>query len=699
MRVNFYCLLFTITMLSAPAVGQEQDTQKEDLYELSLEELMNVPINSASKKNETLFDAPLSSYTITKGDIEKSGSTSIMEALRLAPGVIVREQANGMYDIHIRGMENITRTNGTFLKANAYTLVMIDNRPVFNHGLGGTNWESLSIDLNDVERIEIVRGPSSPLFGPNAVTGVINIITKRLGTSSTLVNANVQAGTLGTTIANTSVGKKFGKKFSMVLSGNFQDRNRVDTEYYRESTGEYLPLDQYIPDATNRNRQYPEPNRSLNRWGVNGYFSYKASEKISLDLTVTHQESAFQKIWITNPLYDGSTENKTVNLNATIHGLNIRTSYLKGHNIDNHINVPYAEYDFNVADIVAEYDIKLGSKYTVTPGISYQTVTFDDRDYVNPDMGVIGLFNAENNITTTAGYLRADLNFTEKLRALAGIRIDKFSDPDEAYFAYEFATTYKINSSNLVRAAVTRSNSGSFIGYNFLNIAGGQVGNSNLDLFTLDMIEFGYRSQLSTMLQLDIDVFQQTGKNLTAILQTSGPQVFFNVPTTARQRGATISLNFVPNEKIQFKPFITLQKTETEDLPSFYLDPSLPSPPFPTVTYSNSTHRYTPGSYGGFYFNYRPIAKLNINLSGYYFSKQTQYDFSYNPNNDSTPQYANGQIGSKFMMNAKASYEIVKNLTVFLNGRNLFGSDTREFYAGDRTAGLYTAGLSYNLLK
>ena len=352
-----------------------------------------------------------------------------------------------------------------------------------------------------------------------------------------------------------------------------------------------------------------------------------------------------------------------------------------------------------LADVVAEYEIKLGDKYSITPGISYQSVTFDDRDYINSDMGIIGLFNAENTITTTAGYLRADLNFTEKLRVLAGVRMDKFSDPDDVYLAYEFATTYKLNASNLVRAAVTQSNSGSFIGYNFLNIAGGQIGNTNLDLFTLNMIEFGYRSQLSSKLQLDIDVFHQTGKNLTAIVQTAGPQQFFNVPTTAKQIGTTISLNFVPNEKIQIKPFITFQKTETEDLASLYLDPSLPSPPYPAVTYSNSTHKYTPGSFGGFYFNYKPTTKFNVNLSGYYFAKQTQYDGSYDVADSSTPQYANGQISGKFTLNAKVSYELVKNLNVFINGRNLFGSDSREFYAADRTAGLYTAGLTYNMTK
>jgi iron complex outermembrane recepter protein len=716
MKIKIYSAL-TIVLLSFCITTFAQDAEpkkEEDLYDLSLEELMNIPIKSASKKEETLFEAPLSSYTITRSDIDKAGSTSIPEALRMAPGVIVREQANGMYDVHIRGMDNLTRTNGTFLKSNAYTLVMVDNRPVFNHGLGSTNWESLSVDINDVERIEIVRGPSSPLFGPNAVTGVINIITKRLDDSNVMVNANIQAGTLGTTIGNASVGKKFGK-FSAIISGNFQNRSRVDSKYYDSFTGQYSNLDEFfVAPGVPSTRPHLNIPRSLEKWGINGFFTYKASDQVSVDLSLSAQGAGFQKIWVANPLNDGVTDNVTANLNAKIYNVNLRSSYLKGHTVDLRGNLPYSEYNFSVADAIAEYDYKIGEKYSITPGVSYQSVTFDDRDFVNPKSpGIVGLFNAENSITTLAGYVRADLNFTDNLRVLGGLRVDKFSDPNKAYVAYEFASTYKVNSKNLVRIAITRSNSGSFVGYNFLNIGGGQVGNKNLKLFTLDMIEVGYRAQLTSKLQLDVDLFQQTGNNLTAILATSIPsasnpiglpQEFLNIPTSATQIGTTISLNFVPNDKIQFKPFFTFQKTDTKDFPSAYLKPDI-IPGVALVQYSSSEHAYTPGSYGGFYFNYRVMEKLNLNLSGYYFSSQNQYDGSVDiakrtPGTPFLTQVeSNAQITSKFMMNAKVSYEVAKNLNVFVNARNLLGSSSREFYGADQIAGLYTGGLSYNFLK
>lgn len=702
MRI-LYALTLFVFVGSYQTFAQEQSV---DLYELTLEELMNVPIQSASKKEETLFDAPLSSYTITSSEIEKSGSTSIMEALKLSPGVIVREESNGVYDIHIRGLENLTRTNGTFLKANTYTLVMIDNRPVFNHGLGGTFWESLPVDINDVERIEIVRGPSSSLFGPNAVTGVINIITKRMGGAKSIVNTNIQAGTSGTSIANISLGRTFSNKFSTIVTANFQDRLRFDEVYYKDSTGTYAPLSQLIPNADMRNKRYPHPSRSLNRWGVNGYFTYKASDKISIDLSLSKQEATSQRLFTTNPLQYANTNNLAANLGLKIHALKIRTSYVDGYNSDIQYNVPHGVYDFQVGDIMGEYDIKLGSNYTVTPGISYQSVKFEDAKYNDPAKGLFTYFNANVSINTTAAYIRSDLNFTKKLRALAALRVDKFSVPDKTYLAYEFSSTYKLNSKNLIRAAVTRSNSGSFIGYNFLdiNIPGftRTQGNTNLKLFTLSMIEVGYRSQIGKNFQLDLDLFSQKGKNLSAITVTSfvpTASQFRNTPTTATQLGATFSINYVPNDKIQFKPFVTLQKTETEDLPlatgfpTNYIDPQLAP-----VTYTNSTHKYTPGYYGGFYLNYAPVSKFNVNLSSYFFGKQSQYDGSWNENNPAkAKQTAEGQIKSKFMLSAKISYEVLKGLNVFVSGRNLIGASSREFYAADKTAGLYLVGASFNL--
>ncbi|HYE53600.1 MAG TPA: Plug domain-containing protein, partial [Chitinophagaceae bacterium] len=101
-------LLFTVCCISVSKVqGQSDSAGASGLQELSLEKLLNLKVVSVSKSSEFLFDAPLSASVITKEEIRRAGSTSIMEALRLAPGLIVREQTNGNYDIYIRGMDNV----------------------------------------------------------------------------------------------------------------------------------------------------------------------------------------------------------------------------------------------------------------------------------------------------------------------------------------------------------------------------------------------------------------------------------------------------------------------------------------------------------------------------------------------------------------------------------------------------------------
>ncbi|HEY9047092.1 MAG TPA: TonB-dependent receptor plug domain-containing protein [Ohtaekwangia sp.] len=723
MNLKFTCLL-ALSVWSLAATAQTPEKPSDDLYSLSLEELMNVPINSASKKDETLFDAPLSSYTITRAEIDKAGSTSIMEALRLAPGVIVREETNGVYDIHLRGFDNALRyTQQPFTKSDFTTLVMIDNRPVFNNNLGGTFWESLPIDIHDVERIEIVRGPSAPLFGPNAVTGVINIITRRATGQGIYTDAKVQY-TSNTVIANGAFGKNIQDKLSFILSGNYQDRDRFDDTYYS------IPADKFVDPVTlftgnsqnpqgSASNRFPNPGRALNKWGANGFVNYKPIDKVSLDLSIGLQKDEVQKAFLgvqgsSSQLTYFSTnrsDSRYANLAAQVYGIHIRSSFVDGHDNINVGSNP-SQYNYTTFDATAEYGINIGEKNTITPGISYQVVDFTDKDYTHPEQSIYGFLNADRSINTVAGFVRTDINPSEHWRIMAAIRADKFSTPDKTRIAYELATTYKINQNNLIRAAITRSNSGSFIGNTYLNVTSGtgiptaptvkQTGNTNLSLLTVEMYEVGYRAQLSKSFQLDIDIFHQQMNDIAALLLTEVqatnlpsppyPAIipktyqFQNVPTKLIQNGITLSLNYVPSEKIQFKPFVTVQHTETKDLPSDYVASSF------NPTYSDSKHTNTPTWYGGFYFNYKATSRFNINLSSYTYARHTQYDYA-----DKISPRTQGDISGKFLLNAKLNYTPVKSVNLFLNGRNILNSDSREFYGTDKIGGVYMIGAAITM--
>jgi iron complex outermembrane receptor protein len=571
---------------------------------------------------------------------------------------------------------------------------MIDNRPVFNNNLGGTFWEALPVDLNDVERIEIVRGPSAPLFGPNAVTGVINIITKR-ATTKNYVNATAQQGTNATTIMNATVGRKFSDKISFTVSGNYQKRNRFEDLYYNPSTdGFQKPNEVFV---TNADKRYPHPELALDRYGINGFLTINPTAKTSIDLSLGTQDSETQKNFLGSvegsPFTTNRTQSHYANLSSKIYGLHVRGSVQTG---KENLNVGYApnRYDFTIADATAEYEFTVTEKYSITPGISYQTVRYDDKDYA--ETGPTFLDSTAQTINTGSAFLRTDLKPINNLRIIAAIRADKFSTPDDVYLAYEFATTYSINEKNLIRAAITRSNSGSFIGITKLNlfvqVAPGtflhRYGNENVDLLTVNMVEFGYRSQLSKSLQLDFDVFAQQADHFNALLINSMlDQSVHNIPTSAKQIGTTISFNFVPSEKIQFKPFVTFQKTDTKNLASAYTNPET-SP----VTYSDSKHRHTPSFYGGWYLNFKASEKFNLNMNGYYFAAHRQYNAT-----DRADVSEGGDISGEFLVNLKASYQIIKGLNVFVNGRNVFNSDSREYWGTDKIGGLYSAGASFNL--
>jgi iron complex outermembrane receptor protein len=173
--INFVVAVFVI-LSPHLAIAAEPD-----YFDLSPEQLLNAEVVSVTKTNETVEQSPAAVYVITAEDIARSGVTSIPDALRMAPGVDVAQQGTGTWDINIRG----------FNKGLAdQLLVMIDGRTIYNPMFGGTYWELQNLPLEDIERIEVVRGPGGTLWGANAVNGVINIITKKAqDTQGTLIRA------------------------------------------------------------------------------------------------------------------------------------------------------------------------------------------------------------------------------------------------------------------------------------------------------------------------------------------------------------------------------------------------------------------------------------------------------------------------------------------------------------------------------
>ena len=159
LTASFFCFAYSQTAYS----------DQNELINLSVEDLLNVEVISTAKKAKSLNDSPAAIFVITQDDIKRIGATSVPEALRLAPGLDVARIDSNKWAISARGF------NGRF--ANKL-LVLIDGRNTYTRAFAGVYWENQDVMLEDVERIEVIRGPGATLWGANAVNGVINVITK-----------------------------------------------------------------------------------------------------------------------------------------------------------------------------------------------------------------------------------------------------------------------------------------------------------------------------------------------------------------------------------------------------------------------------------------------------------------------------------------------------------------------------------------
>lgn len=154
---------------------------ESDLTELSLEDLMNTEVTSVSKKAQNKHDAAAAITVISSEDLRRGGFTSVPEALRVVPGLQVAQIDANRWAISSRGF------NQEF--ANKL-LVLIDGRSVYTPLFGGVYWDIQDYPIEDIERIEVIRGPGGTIWGANAVNGVINVITKHTSdTEGALVSA------------------------------------------------------------------------------------------------------------------------------------------------------------------------------------------------------------------------------------------------------------------------------------------------------------------------------------------------------------------------------------------------------------------------------------------------------------------------------------------------------------------------------
>jgi len=170
-RVLASCVSSALAVFLSPVTQVlGQAPAPADLSALSLEQLTTIDVSSVARRDQQLYKTPSAVFVVTQSDIRRSGADNIPELLRIVPGVQVAQIEGNKWAVSVRGF------NSEY--ANKM-LVLIDGRSIYNMVWSDTYWDMYEISIDDIERIEVIRGPGATMWGANAVNGVINIITKK----------------------------------------------------------------------------------------------------------------------------------------------------------------------------------------------------------------------------------------------------------------------------------------------------------------------------------------------------------------------------------------------------------------------------------------------------------------------------------------------------------------------------------------
>ncbi len=505
-----FCLILLITVHHSVSANSES---LDDLLEMPLEDLLSMEVTSVTKKSQSIANSAAAVYVITQKMIQNSGVTSIPEALRLAPGLQVAQITSNKWAISSRGF------NGFF--ANKL-LVLIDGRSVYTPAFSGVYWDQQDILLEDIERIEVIRGPGATLWGSNAVNGVINIISK------SAVNTTNGLVTLGTgSHQKRLLGFRYGNKLNQTTYGRFylKQSNREDFEdnpfphksddwdqsqigfrmdghdkqhnwtvqgdYYQSKQNQFITF--FLPNSTIPVRVNDE--MQTRGWNLLAQWQYQFSSQSIADLQLYYDDNYRQEIYLTQT--------------------------------------------HHIFDVDFQHQFKLGTKQSIIWGLGYRRI----KDKFDNSFS-IGLFPDEKTVELYSGFIQDEIElFANKVYFTLG---SKFEDNDYTGMEYQpnLRLLWKINPRNTLWTAVSYAvRTPSRISHDvilanaiLLVDTPGNIINPNIQLFgnpkfdaeKLMAYELGYRVQAQENLSLDISGFYYNYRDLRSYDLVTNRVIFDN---------------------------------------------------------------------------------------------------------------------------------------------------------------------------
>ncbi|MGV7220472.1 MAG: TonB-dependent receptor plug domain-containing protein [Nitrospinales bacterium] len=494
MRFIRFTIIFLISILVFPEKGftvEIDDLLDKDLIEIMQ---MEVTITSVNKRPQKLSDTASAIYVISSEDIKRSGATNIMEALRMAPGVTVSRIDQNHYAISIRGFNRQFQTK---------LLVLIDGRSVYSPSFGGVFWESQDTMLEDVDRIEIIRGPGAALWGSNAVAGVINIITKDSSSTQGFLIAG-GAGTEEKGFASVRFGGRAGENFNYRVYGKYRDR---DSGHRNDGTP---PFDnKLIRQGGFRSEWQPGEYDEVTFQG--DYYNFE------LERDEINHFNSFAPPFVT-PLREIETRSGGNGI--------IRWTRDLGDESSIKVQAYYDRAESNVGsshnslveqiDLEAQYDFHLNPTNFVSLGINYRFTVFNiDEDislkFPNRDTNLFGIF-INDEITLIPKKLSVIIGTKLEHNEFSGLEVQP-----------NLRAVWKPKLNHTVWAAVSRAvriptvseeglvnNSGSAT----VPVVVRVMGDGRSEAEELLAFEIGYRTQITPKLSLDVTGYANYYKNL-----------------------------------------------------------------------------------------------------------------------------------------------------------------------------------------
>ena len=444
----------------------------KDFAELDLEELLNTTVISASKREQKLSEAPNAIYVITAEDIKRSGAVDVPDLFRLVPGMDVVNVYGGTYGACARGF------NERFVSR---MLVMIDGRSIYTAFFGGVFWENEQVFLEDIERIEVIRGPGATLWGANAVHGVINIITKDPDEDQGLMVTG-KAGSKNYRENVTRYSDTIADKFSFSVTGGYrEDEGTRGVNDYRR-----------VPKATGRVKYQLSDSSTVQFFA--GFNESESGMELTLftPRTDAHIRSNYQMLRLEHQFSDTSQ----------FHFQVYRDSY-EIHSTDKAVKVDEDKYDVEL-----QHSFSLGDKHHFVWGGNYRSTEVDSK-FLNPTSDhddLIGLFLQDeftilDNLSFIAGVKYEHNSFTGGDWSPRGCIL--YSPGSNHHFRFSVSRAYR-TPTFFADKAYLRPFLPEWL--QAINVALVK-GNEHLDPEEMTAIEFGYRTTLFRKIGLNVECY------------------------------------------------------------------------------------------------------------------------------------------------------------------------------------------------